>query len=69
MDKYVSIVRTEEGLDIAKKIIERHYKNLKKINVLSRYYFETLNMATVALIVINAAIKRKESIGCHYRVN
>lgn len=69
MDKYVSIVRTEEGLEIAKKIIERHYNNLKKINVMSRYYFETLNMATCALIVVNAAIKRKESIGCHYRVN
>ncbi len=69
MDKYVSIVRTEEGLDIAKKIISRHYNNLKKINVMSRYYFETLNMATVALIVINAAIARKESIGCHFRVN
>ncbi len=69
MDKYVSIVRTSDGLDIAKKIIERHYNNLKKINVLSRYYFETLNMATVALIIINCAIARKESIGCHYRVN
>lgn len=69
MDKYVSIVRTSDGLDIAKKIIERHYNNLKKINVRSRYYFETLNMATCALIVINAAIARKESIGCHYRVN
>lgn len=69
MDKYVSIVRTEEGLDIAKKIISRHYNNLKKINVMSRYYFETLNMATVALIVVNAAIARKESIGCHFRVN
>ncbi len=69
MDKYVSIVRTEEGLDLAKKIISRHYNNLKKINVMSRYYFETLNMATVALIVINAAIARKESIGCHFRVN
>ncbi len=69
MDKYVSIVRTSEGLEIAKKIIERHYKNLKKINVLSRYYYETLNMATVALLVINAAIERKESIGCHYRID
>lgn len=69
MDKYVSIVRTEEGLEIAKKIIERHYNNLKKINVMSRYYFETLNMATCAMIVVNAAIKRKESIGCHFRVN
>lgn len=69
MDKYVSIVRTKEGLDIAKKIIERHYNNLKKINVMSRYYFETLNMATCALIIIDAALERKESIGCHFRVN
>lgn len=69
MDKYVSIVRTSEGLEMAKKIIERHYKNLKKFNVLSRYYFETLNMATCALLVINAAIERKESIGCHFRID
>ncbi len=69
MDKYVQIVRTEEGLNLAKKIIERHYKNLKKINVMSRYYFETLNMATVALIIIDAALSRNESIGCHCRLN
>ncbi len=69
MDKYVQIVRTEEGLNLAKKIIERHYNNLKKINVMSHYYFETLNMATVALIIINASLARKESIGCHYRLN
>ena len=69
MDKYVQIVRSEEGLKLAKKIIENHYLNLKKINVMSRYYFETLNMATVALIIIDAAIERKESVGCHYRLN
>ncbi|MGL4948921.1 MAG: L-aspartate oxidase [Anaeroplasmataceae bacterium] len=69
MDKYVSIVRTKEGLLIAKKIISRHYKNLKKIRVNSRYYYETLNMATVALSVINQALLRKESIGCHYRID
>jgi L-aspartate oxidase len=69
MDKYVQIVRTEEGLNLAKKIIERHYNNLKKINVMSRYYFETLNMATVALIIIDAALSRKNSIGCHCRLN
>ncbi len=69
MDKYVSIVRTKEGLDIAKKIIVRHYNNLNKINVLSRYYIETLNMATCALLVIEAAIKREDSLGCHYRID
>lgn len=69
MYKYVFIVRTEEGLELAKRIILKHYENLKKISVFSRYFYETLNMATVALLIIDAAMKRKESIGCHYRVN
>ena len=69
MDKYVSIVRTKEGLEIAKKIIETHYKNLIQLEVMSRYYYETLNMVTCALIIINAAISRPKSIGCHYIIN
>ena len=69
MDKYVSIVRTSQGLDIAKKIIETHYNNLIKLEVMSRYYYETLNMVTCARIIINAAIARPKSIGCHYIIN
>lgn len=69
MDKYVSIVRTPEGLELAKGIIETHYNNLKKIHVLSRYYFETLNIVTCAQLIVNAAISRTESIGSHYRIN
>lgn len=69
MDKYVSITRTTEGLALAKGILTRHLENLNKINVLSRYYYETLNMATVALLIIDAATKRTESIGSHYRIN
>ncbi len=69
MDKYVSIVRTSQGLDIAKKIIETHYANLIKLEVMSRYYYETLNMVTCAMIIINAAIARPQSIGCHYIIN
>ncbi len=69
MDKYVSIVRTPDGLEIAKNIIETHYNNLLKIHVMSRYYFETLNMVTCALLIINAAIRRPESIGSHFRIN
>ncbi len=69
MSRYVFIVRTEEGLAMAKKILTKHYKNLMKINVLSRYYYETLNMVTIALIVITQAEQRKESIGSHFRIN
>ncbi len=69
MDKYVSIVRTTRGLEIAKERIDTHYNNLKKINVLSRYYYETLNMATCAKLIVDAALARTESIGSHYRIN
>ena len=69
MDKYVSIVRTAEGLEMAKQILTTHYNNLKKISVMSRYYFETLNMITCALLITNAALARKDSIGSHYRIN
>ncbi len=69
MSRYVFIVRTKDGLEMAKKILTKHYKNLLKINVLSRYYYETLNMVTVALIVINQALERKESIGSHFRID
>lgn len=69
MSKYVFIVRNLEGLELAKRIISKHYNNLKKINIFSRYYYETLNMATVALIIIEQALNRKESVGCHFRLN
>lgn len=69
MSKYVFIVRKEEDLLLAKKLLTRHYNNLKKINVFSRYYYETINMVTVALLIINQALERKESIGCHCRLN
>lgn len=69
MSKYVFIVRKEEDLLLAKKLLNRHYENLKKINVFSRYYYETLNMVMVALLIIDGALARKESIGCHFRLN
>ena len=69
MSKYGFIVRKEDDLELAKKLLSKHYANLKKINVFSRYYYETLNMVTVALIIIEQALERKESIGCHFRLD
>lgn len=69
MGKYVFIVRKTEGLLLAKKIIQGHYNNLKKIKIFSRYYYETLNMATVALLIIEQALAREKSIGCHFRLD
>ena len=69
MSKYVFIVRKEEDLLLAKKLLTKHYNNLKKINVFSRYYYETINMVTVALLIIEQALARKESVGCHFRLD
>ena len=69
MSKYVFIVRKAEGLARAKTIIDKYVSDLKKIQVFSRYYYETLNMAECAQLIINAAINRKESLGSHYRLD
>jgi len=69
LQQFVGIVRNEADLLMCKRVIGNHYDNLKKIKVTSKYYYETLNMVTCALLIIEGALERKESIGCHYRIN
>lgn len=69
MNKYVFIVRDTEGLHLAQSIINRHYKNLCKHPFTTVDYYRALNIATVAKLITDAAEARKESIGCHLRIN
>lgn len=69
MNDYVFIVRTTEGLNIANKIINKHYKSLIKYPYMTMDYYRALNTVTVAKIITEAALNRKESIGCHYRID
>lgn len=69
MDEYVGIVRSESGLKFAKNEVEKIQSNLIKYPNNSKHYYEALNMVQTALLIINSAINRKESIGCHYRIN
>lgn len=69
MNKYVFIVRDTEGLTLAKSIINRHYKNLVKYPFTTVDYYRALNITTVAKLITDAAFERKESIGCHLRIN
>ncbi|XMB85638.1 L-aspartate oxidase [Mycoplasmatota bacterium WC44] len=66
MDKYVGVIRTRDGLEIAKKIIKKHLDNLENNPNCSKEYFRVFNIATCAYLVVESAIKRPESIGCHY---
>ncbi len=69
MNKYVFIVRDSEGLSLAQSIINRHYKNLIKHPFTTVDYYRALNIVTVAKLITDAAFDRKESIGCHLRIN
>jgi L-aspartate oxidase len=69
MDEYVGIVRTKEGLSTALKQVEKMEQDLNTYPNNSKYYFEALNMVQTALLIIKAALERKDSIGCHYRLD
>jgi L-aspartate oxidase len=62
----VGVVRTEETLKEAQTILTRHYHHLSGCPS-SRLVMETLNIATVGLLITRAALKRRGSIGVHYR--
>lgn len=69
MSQYVFIVRTTEGLEIAMKVINSHYKNLLRHPFTTVDYYRALNTVTVAKVITEAALARKDSIGCHLRIN
>ena len=69
MDEHVSIVRDKFGLDLTLKTIQNIINNLLKFPNITKNYFETLNLATTALLITKQALAREKSIGCHYRIN
>lgn len=68
MDEHVSIVRNEQGLTLTKNVLTDIENDLSKYPNLTKSYYETLNLAQTALLVTEAALKRKESLGCHSRI-
>ncbi|MBI9008603.1 MAG: L-aspartate oxidase [Tenericutes bacterium] len=69
MDEHVSIVRNEQGLALTLNVLTDIENNLTKYPNLTKYYYETLNMASTARLIAKAALERKESKGCHLRIN
>ncbi|MGM9899926.1 MAG: L-aspartate oxidase [Bacilli bacterium] len=69
MSQYVFIVRKGEELEMALKIINKHYHNLLRHPFTTVDYYRALNIVTVAKLITESALARKESIGCHLRID
>lgn len=71
----VSIIRNEEGLNQALKELLEIKNNLSKMNVSDKTQYNTdlvtalevINMVEIAILVVKAAILRRESRGAHFR--
>lgn len=69
MERNVGIVRGEKNLLFAKEKITQILDNLENNQRICKTYYEVHNMATVASIIIDSALERKESVGCHFRID
>jgi len=67
MTKDGGIIRNKEGLTEAIDLIQGYLDMLDSSELSTVREFETINMATVGLEILRAALKRKKSVGAHYR--
>jgi aspartate oxidase len=66
MSDYCHVIRTKDGLQYALEQMKGVFTQLESTYDDSNEYLETLNIATVAKAVIEAALRRPDSAGSHY---
>jgi len=66
MSEYCFVIRTKKGLQTAYDRIREISSLLESIYDESNEYLETLNITTVAIAIVEAALNRPESVGAHY---
>ena len=67
MWEYAGIVRNIQNIKkFALPEIKKIEKELSQISTINPEIAEAKNMATVSKIILEAIIKRKKSLGCHF---
>ena len=66
MSEHCFVIRNKAGLQTALEQIREIYSKLESIYDESTEYVEALNIATVAKAIVEAALRRPESIGSHF---
>lgn len=66
LSKYAGPVRTVDGMEKGARLIGELYEEAESAVMTEKYELEYFNMASVAKMIIDGALARKESIGAHY---
>ncbi len=67
MNEYCGVSRSEADMQKALHRMEEIESLLEGCYHPGKVYIETLNIATLAVVILKAAIARRESVGAHYR--
>lgn len=66
MERHCGILRNQEGLKLAEEQLKALNSELDTINAHDRLTVETCQMATAAQAIIQAASRRRNSVGAHF---
>lgn len=69
MNDYGRVIRNEKGMTYALGKITELKNMLTNVFDDSREYIEMLNLSTIAIEILQAALARRESVGAHFREN
>ena len=69
MNDYAGIERREKDMTATLGKINRYIAQLEKSKLEGTYAMETMNMAYIAALILKGAIRRKVSVGSHFRMD
>lgn len=69
MNEYAGIERNEKDMNMALNKINEYITKMENSSLDSTDDMETLNIAYIAALVLKGAIRRKKSVGSHYRID
>jgi L-aspartate oxidase len=69
MNDHAGIERHEKDMKVTLEKINGYIAQLEKSSLDSVYAMETMNLAYMAALILKGAIRRKESVGSHFRID
>lgn len=69
MNEYAGIERNSKDMNMALCRINEYIEQLESSSLETTKEMETINIASIASLILKAAIRRKDSVGSHFRID